>query len=52
MQRVTFNYAPTVNKIFDEAFAERGLKPLDSWHLFEIAVDPRYVIASAVRQHT
>jgi hypothetical protein len=40
VQKVVFNYSPTVNKIFDEAFAERGLKPLDSWHLFEIAVDP------------
>jgi len=40
LKKGAFNYTPTVNKIFEEAFAERGLKSLDSWHLFEIAVDP------------
>jgi len=40
LKKSLFDYAPTVDKIFDETFAERKLKPLDSWHLFEIAVDP------------
>jgi hypothetical protein len=40
VQKSLFDYAPTVDKVFDRTFAERGLKPLDSWHLFEIAVDP------------
>jgi hypothetical protein len=40
VQKSLFDYAPTVDKAFDETFAGRGLKPLDSWHLFEIAVEP------------
>ncbi|KAH9993719.1 hypothetical protein BJV74DRAFT_884319 [Russula compacta] len=39
-KRTTVEYAPKVEKIIDKEFAARGLKRLDSWHLFEIAIDP------------
>ena len=40
VQKTMIDYAPKVEKIIDKEFAARGLKRLDSWHLFEIAIDP------------
>jgi hypothetical protein len=40
VQRTSLEFAPKAEKIIDKVFAERGLKRLESWHLFEIAIDP------------
>jgi len=40
VQRTSLDYAPKAEKIIDDVFTARGLKRLDSWHLFEIAIDP------------
>ena len=42
VQRAMFDYTPNADKIHDRAFAARGMKRLDSWHLLEIAIDPAY----------
>jgi len=35
-----FDFAPKADKLHDSAFAARGMKRLDAWHLLEIAIDP------------
>jgi len=40
LKRTSIDYAPKAEKIINQVFAARGLKRLESWHLFEIAIDP------------
>ncbi|KAI0044752.1 hypothetical protein FA95DRAFT_1496603 [Auriscalpium vulgare] len=40
LSRLFLKYTPTIEKTLDKAFGARGVDRLDSWHLFEIAVDP------------
>jgi len=40
VQRMSLDYAPKTEKTIHQAFAARKLKQLESWHLFEIAIDP------------
>ena len=42
VQKTMFEYTPKTDKIHDRAFAARGMKRLDSWHLLEVAIDPAY----------
>ena len=42
VQKTMFDYTPKTDKIHDRAFAARGMKRLDSWHLLEVAIDPAY----------
>jgi len=41
-KKTMFDFTPKADKMHDRAFAERGMKRLDSWHLLEIAIDPAY----------
>jgi len=40
LKRIMFDFTPKADKLHDNAFAARGMKRLDSWHLLEIAIDP------------
>ncbi|KAI9511572.1 hypothetical protein F5148DRAFT_975010 [Russula earlei] len=39
-QRTSIEFGPEAEKVTDEVFAARGLRRLNSWHVFEIAIDP------------
>jgi len=42
LQKTLFDFTPKTDKMHDRAFAARGMKRLDAWHLLEIAIDPAY----------
>lgn len=41
-KRVLWDFSPAVERTLEKAFKARGLDRLDSWHLFEMVVDPSH----------
>ena len=41
-QRVLLDFTPAVEGSLEKSFKSRGLDRMDSWHLFEMVVDPVY----------